>query len=591
MRNDIGRRMAAILIPLLTLPSPLFAQAFTTFTRITDPANPIVTETGHQSGGGCWVDLVGDGYLDLFVANGNLSNELNSLYRNNRAGGFVRVTTGSVRNDGGSSIGGTVGDYDNDGKIDLFVTNRNFFGNFLYRGLGDTNFVKVTGAHPVTDLGNSNSASWVDVDRDGNLDLYVVNFQGADYFYRNGGAPAYAFTRVDTTALTAGGEFSIPGAWGDYNNDGRPDLFIGNAGTQSDYLYQNRGNLWFTRTSIADGGATLGASWGDFDNDGDLDLVVPHFQGQKIKFYRNSGAPLYQLASIDTGAVSASFGNWIGSGWGDCDNDGDLDLVVTYDGAPAGLFRNDGPPNHGFTRIVTGPVGTDTGYNFGAVWGDYDRDGQLDLFIANRLGEQNRLYHNDGNANHWLTIRAVGTVSNRSAIGARIRLHSKVAGVPRSQMREVTGQTGYNSQNLDQHFGLADAAVADSIVIDWPSGAREVWRGVLADRWMTLIEGGSTVAVPERPQPVSGGVLFAPPRPNPARGAVRLSFRLAVPGDVTLALFDVRGRRMRSLLAERRPAGSNEISWRPDESIPDGVYFVRLEAGVESRTERLVIAR
>jgi hypothetical protein len=588
MTNRIGRRMAAILIPLTTLPSLAFAQSFT---RVTDPANPVVSEASHQSGGGCWVDLVGDGYLDLFVANGNLSNEMNSLYRNDRAGGFVRVTTGNVRTDGGSSIGGTVGDYDNDGRVDLFVTNRNFWGNFLYRGLGDTSFVKVTGVPPVTDIGNSNSSSWVDMDNDGDLDLYVVNFQGADYCYRNGGAPGYAFTRVDTTALTAGTEFSIPGAWADYNNDGRADLFIGNAGAQNDYLYANRGNFWFTRTVIGDGGSTLGASWGDFDNDGDMDLVVPHFQNQKIKLYRNSGAPLYQMASIDTGAVTGTNGNWIGSGWGDCDNDGDLDLLVTYDGAPAALFRNDGPPNYGFTRILAGALVTDTGYNFGGVWGDYDRDGQLDVFIANRLGELNRLYHNDGNANHWLTVRAVGTTSNRSAIGARIRLHSKVAGVPRMQMREVTGQTGYNAQNLDQHFGLADAAVADSIVINWPSGAREVWRGVLADRWMMLVEGGTTVAVPERPRPVSGGVRLAPPSPNPARGAVRLSFRLAVPGEVTLALHDVRGRRLRSLLAERRPAGAHDLMWKPDDGLADGVYFVRLTAGAAVRTERVVIAR
>src|SRR5262249_31978609 len=148
-----------------------------TFTRVTDPTNPIITDQ-FQSGGGCWVDLVGDGYLDLFVANGNLTNQPNALYRNMRPGGFVKVVTGNVVTDGGSSIGGTFGDFDHDGRLDLFVTNRNNFGNFLYRGLGDTVFAKVTGVPPVTDIANSNSSSWVDLDGDGVLDLYVVNFQG-----------------------------------------------------------------------------------------------------------------------------------------------------------------------------------------------------------------------------------------------------------------------------------------------------------------------------------------------------------------------------------------------------------------------------
>src|SRR5262249_36249785 len=156
-------RTAGVAIVVLLLAGAAGAQSFT---RITDPANPILAER-HQSCGASFVDLVGDGYLDLFVANGNVTNEPNSLYRNLRPGGFVRVVTGPVGGDGGSSIGGTFGDYDNDGTLDLYVANRQFFGNFLYRGLGDTLFARVTTALPAGTLGNSNSASWVDLDRDG----------------------------------------------------------------------------------------------------------------------------------------------------------------------------------------------------------------------------------------------------------------------------------------------------------------------------------------------------------------------------------------------------------------------------------------
>lgn len=582
-----GAPSIALLFTLVGIAPAAHAQ---TFVRITDPANPVVNES-HQSGGGCWIDLVGDGYLDLFVANGNLSSEANALYRNNRAGGFVRVTTGNIRSDGGSSIGGTFGDFDNDGMPDLFVTNRNFFRNFLYRGLGDTLFEKVTAVPPVTDSGNSNSSSWVDIDNDGDLDLYVVNFQGADFLYRNEGAPSFSFTRVDTTALTAGGEFSIPGAWADYNNDGRPDLFIGNAGAQHDYLYANQGNFHFTRTIIADGGSSLGASWGDFDNDGDLDLLVPHFSSQKCRLYRNSGAPLFQMTSIDTGSVSNINGSWVGSSWGDFDNDGDLDLYVANDGPAAGFFRNNGPPGFGFTRILNGPVATDTGYNFGAVWGDYDRDGQLDLFVANRLGELNRLYHNEGNSNHWLTIRAAGTISNRSAIGARIRVYARLNGVAVCQLREVTGQTGYNSQNLDQHFGLADAAVADSVVIDWPSGVRDTWRAVPADQWMRLTEGGATPVVPTPSGSVHQRIELGPAQPNPSRDWAALTFRLADAADVRLELFDVRGRLVKVMLSEHLEAGDHRFLYKADPATPAGTYFVRLEAGGVVRTEKIVLAR
>ena len=282
-----------------------------TFTRITDPSSPIVTDA-YQSGGACWVDLVGDGYLDLFVANGNLTNEPNRLYRNKRPGGFTSVTGSPVVTDGGSSIGGTFGDFDNDGRIDLFVTNRGNFGNFLYRGMGDTLFSKVTTGDPVTDLANSNSSSWVDADNDGDLDLYVVNFSGDDFLYV--ASPAGVFTKTAIPGMTPGAEFSIPGAWADYDNNGLDDLFVGNAGTQDDYLYKNSGGLAFTRTVIPDGLSTLGASWGDYDNDGYLDLVVTHFSGQNCTLYHNGGPPSFTLTPVTSSAVSVSTGNWVGSG-------------------------------------------------------------------------------------------------------------------------------------------------------------------------------------------------------------------------------------------------------------------------------------
>jgi len=579
------RTACAIALAILTAASPAGAQ---TFTRVTDPTNPINGDF-LQSCGAAWIDLVGDGYLDLFVANGNLTSQNNRLYRNDRAGGFVRVVTGAIVSDGGPSIGVTAGDFDGDGLVDLFVPNRNNFGNFLYRGLGDTLFARVSTAPFTTDFANSNSASWVDVDGDGDLDLSVVNFQGNDFLYLNGGGPGFAFTRVDTTAITPGAEFSIPGAWADENGDGRPDLFVGNAGAQNDYLYLNHGGLFFTRTVVADGLSTLGASWGDCDDDGALDLVTTHYSGQHFTLYRNGGAPDFALTPVAS-AISTDAGNWVGSAFGDYDNDGALDLFLARDGATGELFHNDGPPGYGFTRVASGPIATDVTNAFAAVWGDYDRDGQLDLFVCDHTGAGNRLYHNGGTANHWLTVRVHGTSSNRSGIGARIRLYAAIGGAPRLQLREVTSQTGYNSANLDEHFGLGDAALADSIVVDWPSGAHDVWRSVAPDRFLELTEGSETVAVDE---PAGGGasIRLESPRPNPGHGAERLAFTLPTAGHVRLEIFDVRGRRVATSLDAWCAAGRHDVGLDLPADLPAGLYLCRLAAAGESHSVRLARLR
>ena len=295
---------AALLLLLL----PASSSIAQTFTRVTDPTNPIIADLD-RSGGVSWVDIDNDNDLDLFVSNGNLTSQNNRLYINNGGGSFTRVTTGDIVTDGGSSIGSTWGDYDNDGYLDCFVTNRNFLGNFLYRGNGTANPAKQTGIPPVTDIGNSNMSSWVDVDNDGDLDLSVVNFGGDDYLYLNSGG---TFT---TQTISCSLMELLPQS-PDYGptittTSGR-DLFVGNAGTQNDMLHTNNGGLSFSSTTLTDGRTTLGGSWGDYDNDGDLDLFVTIFVGQESILYNNSGAPTYTLSPVACSAVQVA-GNSIGS--------------------------------------------------------------------------------------------------------------------------------------------------------------------------------------------------------------------------------------------------------------------------------------
>jgi hypothetical protein len=204
-----------------------------------------------------------------------------------------------------------------------------------------------------------------------------------------------------------------------------------------------------------------------------------------ISLYRNNGDGTF--TKITTGAVVTDGGDSVGCTWGDFDNDGFLDLFVANRGGNNFLYRNNGDGT--FTKITTGSVASEGGHSWGAAWGDYDNDGFLDLFVANRDGQNNFLYRNNGNANHWIKIKCVGTRSNRSAIGAKVRLKASIGGVERWQLREIGGGNGGIAQNsLDAHFGLGNATNAEVLRIEWPSGIVQEMRGLSANQFLTVTE-------------------------------------------------------------------------------------------------------
>ena len=559
----------------------LFSQIFT---KITDPVNPIITEQ-LGSGGGSWIDINNDNLLDLFVPNGNLNSQNNSLFLNTGNGNFIKVSTGNMVEDGGSSIGSTWGDFNNDGYIDCFVTNRNNFGNFLYMGNGDTAFTKIVTGSIVTDIANSNSSSWVDADNDGLLDLYVVNFFSSDLFYKGGGLPNHTFT--SQAPINSGSGYSIPGAWSDYNNDLLPDLFIGNAGNQNDFLYTNNGSLAFTETIINDANTTLGASWADYDNDGDLDLFAGNYLNNANILYQNSGAPSFTLTPVSGSSVS-TIGNTVGSAWGDVDNDGDLDLFIADDGGNNNLFLNDGFPNYTFTAAAMESAVSDGGNSFGCVLGDYNNDGQLDLFVANQMNQENFLYQNNGNSNHWVTIKCQGITSNRSGIGAKVFLKAVINGNPTWQMQEVVGQTGYNSENLWLHFGLGQSTIIDSIIVKWPSGQIDNCENIVPDTIYEAVE-GLCLETGIRDFENNLKVTFSI-SPNPFSQETKIEYRLPKNENIKICIYNLLGEIVKTILNEKQQKGFHEINITSTE-LNSGLYFFEIQTENFKAIKKIILEK
>jgi hypothetical protein len=467
---------------------PTLAQ--TTFTKII--TGDIVTDAG-MSSACAWDDYDLDGRLDLFVANSELGGN-NFLYRNTGNGTFAKVTMGDIITEGGNSTGCAWGDIDNDGYSDLFVANRgdgaSVRPNFLYRNKQDGTFIKITTGTLATDRRTTFAGVWGDIDNDGYIDLFVGDFQRKNALYRNNGNGA--FTAITTSLNDIG--TSIGSAWGDYDNDGLLDLIVAN-GFGKNFLYHNKGNLTFqkiTTGSIAtDDGNSVACSWGDYDNDGFLDLFITNggtVSTQSNFLYHNNGDGTF--TKITFGSIVTDIGGFSGCAWGDYDNDGCLDLFVCNYGNSNLLYHNNGDGT--FTRVTAGSPVNDAANSVGCAWGDYDNDGFLDLFVANGaygdVSQTNFLYHNDGNANKWLTIKLVGTASNRMALGAKIRAYATIGAKAVKQLREISSGNGISGQNTLAHFGFGDAAKIDLVQIEWPSGIVQELRNLEPNHTLTVIE-------------------------------------------------------------------------------------------------------
>ncbi|HKE23888.1 MAG TPA: CRTAC1 family protein [Bryobacteraceae bacterium] len=494
--------------------------------------------------GAAFLDYDNDGWLDILLLSGTRwegapSDTTNRLYHNNRDGTFADVTEKAGLTRTGWACGVTVGDYNNDGFEDVFVT---YWGqNVLYRNNGDGTFTDVTRAAGLWSdkVRWSTGCTFVDYDRDGKLDLFVsrylqfdldkipaagraaeCNFKGVPVscgprglptethsLYRNNGDGTFTEVSGNAGIGAAAGSYGLTAVAADFNDDGWPDIYVACDSTPS-LLFVNNHDGTFKESGLEMGVALnedgqeqagMGLGIGDFNLDGQLDILKTHFTEDTPALYANGLKAGFTDVTIPSGlGVETRFVSW-GAGIVDLDNNGLPDLFWVTGSVypeveqklaqypyrtPAILFRNLGSGRFEELFHEAGPGITECHSSRGCAFGDFDNDGDLDLLIVN-LNEPPSLLRNDVKGDqHWIKVKLIGVKSNRSAIGARVIV--KYGG--RLQAQEVLAQSSYLSvDDRRLHFGLGEIGVAD-LEIHWPSGQRQTFSKVTANQLVTIKE-------------------------------------------------------------------------------------------------------
>jgi len=528
------------------------------FTDIAPTAGITFRHTNGKSGryyfletvasGGGFIDYDGDGDLDVYLLNGAAipgfvpERPLSSaLYRNDGDGSFTDVTSqAGVGNAGGYGMGMAVADYDNDGDDDLFITN--YGANILYRNEGNGTFRDVTARASLTVPTNpmfSTSAAFLDYDRDGYLDLYVcayVEFDfetnkrcsrdgiqsycgpdiyegAADLLYRNNGDGTFTDVSVAAGISNPNGK-GLGVVGGDYDGDGWTDIFVANDLTP-DFLYRNNGDGTFTDMALLAGvaygedgvaRAGMGVDFGDYDRNGSPDISVTNFSLEPNSLHRNNGNGTFTETTFGAGVGNPTLlFLGFGTAFKDFDHDGWLDIfaanghvidnislfdpTISY-AQTNQLFRNEGDGVFTDVSSAAGPPFQVERVHRGAAFGDVDNDGDVDVLVTT-VSDVPLLLRNDGTGALSLFVATEGVRSNRNGIGARVTVVTDAV----RQSREIRSAYSYLAANdLRAHFGLGAYAGADSVIVDWPGGARDVATGVEGGQLITIREGAGIVS-------------------------------------------------------------------------------------------------
>lgn len=545
----MGRILFAAAVLSLALGAAPGSSSSVRFTDVTRAAGITFTHNTGRAGkkllpetmgsGVAFFDADGDGWPDLLFVNGRdwtpgTRRSYQGLYRNNRNGTFTDVSAGSGLDAEMYGMGVAVADYDNDGREDVYITALE--GDRLFRNLGGFKFRDVTKASGIVNTDFGTSAAWVDYDRDGLADLFVANYVKwsqktdrwcsldgknktyctpevydgvASKLFRNAGGGRFEDVSRRAGIADASSK-SLGVAVLDYNADGWPDLFVAND-TQPNKLYRNNRNGTFTEEGVPAGVAysddgvargAMGADAADYDRSGRPDVLVGNFANQMLALYHNEGSGLFidEAPASTVGRTSMPYLAWAVFFF-DYDLDGHLDLFsanghleetisrtqpkMKYEQSPL-MFRNTGKGGFEYTGAALGAAFNQPMVARGAAYADFDRDGDLDIAVTANHGPARLLRNDGGSANHWVSVRAVGSKSNRSALGAIVRVQSASG----RQWSVVRSGSSYCSQSdLTQTFGLGKDKAVESIEVEWPGGAKDRVAGVAINQFVTIVEG------------------------------------------------------------------------------------------------------
>ncbi|MBX3745079.1 MAG: VCBS repeat-containing protein [Verrucomicrobiae bacterium] len=475
-----------------TVTQHVFLRVNPQFTKILQ--GEIVTEEfGSQTAN--WFDIDNDGWLDVHIGNSSVAPR-NSLFRNNRDGTFTALTDSPLVTHGPGIFSATPADYDNDGWVDMFLPHWDHFD--LFRNTGEGIFSPMSLPPLTGPTSSAVNASWSDYNRDGHLDLFVTrgwytdDIDYNDRLFRSNRDGT--FTQVEAAEV---GELvndrlrTTYSAWFDYDNDGDQDILVIHYGGVPPRLHRNNGDGTFTRVQAGSLGAALNdeaPAIGDYDNDGWPDVFLSRWLSGVVGLHRNLGHGMFANVTHAAGMSFQDRTDNPPATWVDYDNDGHLDLLLPYAG-DARLYRNRGDGT--FQSVNIGNMQTDATHWGLAAWADYDNNGFPDLLLVHgdSFPVRNHLYRNEGNANHWLKVKAVGVTSNRDAIGAKIRLTATIGGRTFTQLREISGNApGCGAPLPYGHFGLGDATRATKVRIEWPSGVVQELADVGVDQMLTVTE-------------------------------------------------------------------------------------------------------
>lgn len=557
------------------------------FTKLT--SDPVMNDNAWGEGS-AWGDYDNDGDQDLIVTNYNdgcqTCNYPLLLYRNN-GGNFTKITTGPIATENTRGFGASWGDYNNDGRLDLFVSTGFGLNNLLFHNDGGGNFTKITSGIIVNDGGSSTASSWIDYNRDGWLDMFVVNlYSENDFLYRNNGNGT--FTKITSDPITNDGSNGRGCAVGDYNNDGWTDIFVICYQGQADRLYKNNGNGTF---SLMNGSVPIDNDWGsggafgDYDNDGWLDLFVTNHNTNN-RLYRNNGNGSFSLATSslpnnESGPLS------FGCVWADFDNDGKLDLFVSNFGTVSFLYKNNGGSS--FSRVTNESIATDIAFGVGNSFSDINMDGKIDFFVANNGSGSplnDLLYVNNcQQSGNYLGIKLKGCTLNKSGIGSRIRIKQG----SNSYIREGTGGQGYHGQNsLWELFGLGTATTVDSVIVYWTTGNIQKFTNISANQYILIDE--CLVGLVSNTSEVPTLFSLSQNYPNPFNPSTKIKFALPNSEKVLLEIFDYLGKSITTLINTDLKTGYYEYEY-DGSALSSGVYFYRLTTDNFVDTRKMVLVK